>query len=232
MACWKNVNRILTLYLFLSPIYPSLSDYSLFWCDGHKRETEPVWWEHLQALGNNHVKLRFLFIYLFMCSFECWINSSSYESLPAGGLSFSLVLYFPIIPLPLSCNRPLLFFSFTSVHHRYCSFASSCSISTQPFCPLRPLYSFPFSLPHSLIFVFHFISFPFMLHLNLHSLSILQHSHTVQRYKDPCSLLIIESRCFQSHCNRCVKTTQPSAFTNINQKMHHSKDLTDSNALL
>lgn len=95
-----------------------------------------------------------------MCSFECWKNSSSYESLPAGGLSFSLVLYFPTIPLPLSCNRPLLFFSFTFVHHRYCSFSSSCSISTQSFCPLCPLYSSPFSLPPSLIFVFYLIFFP------------------------------------------------------------------------
>lgn len=167
-----------------------------------------------------------------MCSFECWKNSSSYESLPAGGLSFSLVLYFPTIPLPLSCNRPLLFFSFTFVHHRYCSFSSSCSISTQSFCPLCPLYSSPFSLPPSLIFVFYLI---FSLYASFESAftSILQNSHTVQRYKHPCSLLIIESRCFQSHCNRCVKTTtQPSAFTNIYEKMHHSKDLTDSNMLL
>lgn len=149
-----------------------------------------------------------------MCSFECWKNSFSYESLPAGGLSFSLVLYFPIIPLPLSCSRPLLFFSFTFVHHRYCSFSSSCSISTVFLSALPLVFLF---LPSS--FLDFCLSFYFFF-------------HKVQRYKDPCSLLIIESMCFQSRCNRCVKTTtQPSAFTNIYEKMHHSKDLTDSNML-
>lgn len=150
-----------------------------------------------------------------MCSFECWKNSFSYQSVPAGGLSFSLVLYFPIIPLPLLqssftllqfhlCSSSLLFILFLLLHQH------SVFLSALPFVFL----SF---LPSS--FLDFCLSFYFFF-------------HKVQRYKDPCSLLIIESMCFQSRCNRCVKTTtQPSAFTDIYEKMHHSKDLTDSNML-
>lgn len=150
-----------------------------------------------------------------MCSFECWKNSFSYQSVPAGGLSFSLVLYFPIIPLPLLqssftllqfhlCSSSLLFILFLLLHQH------SVFLSALPFVFL----SF---LPSS--FLDFCLSFYFFF-------------HKVQRYKDPCSLLIIESMCFQSRCNRCVKTTtQPSAFTNIYEKMHHSKDLTDTNML-
>lgn len=150
-----------------------------------------------------------------MCSFECWKKFFQLWKPPRRRFVFLSRLVFSH-----NSSASLLQSSFTLLQFHLCS----SSLLFILFLLLHQHSVFLSALP--LVFLFlpsSFLDF---------CLSFYFFFHKVQRYKDPCSLLIIESMCFQSRCNRCVKTTtQPSAFTNIYEKMHHSKDLTDSNML-